>query len=171
MGFLSLTLLGLFWAGKVDEIELWLWLIGILIALNGIFLYRDYHRRNYILCLNEDGIRVDKKNRLAIPWSQMKSCYFKLSGYFLGGWDCAGIKFLSANICVYQIYLVIERKNGDVVEVALNAFRFNLCKMAEYIDRLSGKRLFDRQKTRWKLWGRIAFFICVIVFALFYCKD
>ena len=46
IGLLSLTGIVLFIVAKVDEMEPWLWLLGIVVAINGILFYRNYQKRS-----------------------------------------------------------------------------------------------------------------------------
>ena len=48
-GLLSLMMIVLFYAAKVDDMEPWLWLLGVVIVANGIFLYRNYKKRKEFL--------------------------------------------------------------------------------------------------------------------------
>lgn len=76
------------------------------------------------------------------------------------------IRKIYAGGFAYLILLVIERKNGDVDEIELNALSWNLKKIAAYIDGYSGRRLYDAQKTKRKLVWRILIEVGIVLLVI-----
>ena len=140
VALLSLMVIMLFVVGKVDDISVWLWLLVIIVVLNGFLLHRDYKRRGEMFCVNSDGLYMErKKKRLAIPWNQIESCYYRIS-----------IETICRGMGMFRIFLVlvVERKKVDEQKFKLSNFRFNPITIARCIDGCSGKRLFDRERTK-----------------------
>ena len=130
--------------GNVDDISVWLWLLVIIVPLNGFILNRDYERRGEAFSVNSDGIYLErKKKRLAIPWNQVKSCYYRISAEIIGGcfWRIRGVLRIS-------LTLVVDRKTGAENEIKLGVFCCNPITIARCIDGCSGKRLFDWERTK-----------------------
>ena len=144
---LSLMTIILLVVGNVDDISVWLWLLVIVVPLNGFILNRDYERRGEAFSVNSDGIHLErKKKRLAISWNQVKSCYYRISAEIIGGcfWRVRGVLRIS-------LTLVVERKTGVENEIKLGVFCCNPITIARCIDGCSGKRLFDWGRTKRRL--------------------
>lgn len=167
IGLLSLTVIVLFIVAKVDEMEPWLWLLGIVVAINGILFYRNYQKRNETFCINSDGIYVESIPRTTIPWFEVKSCYFAI--------DISTFKyrtFWSIKGCLFiNIFLVVEKKHGYKEKVKLNPYRFNMKRIAESIDRYSGKALFNKKESYWYFIGPILLYSALfLVFLILFFR-
>ena len=152
---LSLMVIILFVAGEVDDVSAWLWLLVIIVPLNGFLLYRDYERRGEVFCVNSDGLYMErKKKRLAIPWNQIESCYYRIYIERIRGlfWRLKGV-------CRVSLVLIVERKKGAEQEFKLSNFCCNPITIARCIDGCSGKRLFDWEKTKRRLLKDFVFWI------------
>jgi hypothetical protein len=166
---LSLMIIILFVVGNVDDISVWLWLLVIIVPLNGFILNRDYERRGEAFSVNSDGIYLErKKKRLAIPWNQVKSCYYRISAEIIGGcfWRIRGVLRIS-------LTLVVERKTGAENEIKLGVFCCNPITIARCIDGCSGKRLFDWGRTKRRFLRDFILWILLplLLFWVFWCFN
>ena len=128
----------------VGDISVWLWLLVIIVPLNGFILHWDYERRSEIFCVNSDGLYMErKKKRLAIPWNQIESCYYRIYIETIEGWF-----WRLRGVFLISLTLVVERKKGAEKEFKLGSFRCNPITIARCIDGCSGKRLFNWEKTK-----------------------
>ena len=168
---LSLMVIILFVAGEVDDVSAWLWLLVIIVPLNGFLLYRDYERRGEVFCVNSDGLYMErKKKRFAIPWNQIESCYYRIYIETIGGlfWRLKGV-------CQVSLVLIVEKKKGAEQEFKLSNFCCNPITIARCIDGCSGKRLFDWKKTKRRLLKDFVLWILLPLLLLWafwlFCKQ
>ena len=153
----------------VGDISAWLWLLVIIVPLNGFVLHRDYERRGEIFCVNSDGLYMErKKKRLAIPWNQIESCYYRISAEIIGGrfWRLRGVLMIS-------LTLVVERKKGAEKEFKLGTFCLDPIAVARCINKCSGKRLFDWERTKHRFLRDFILWILLplLLFWVFWCFN
>ena len=153
----------------VGDISAWLWLLVIIVPLNGFVLHRDYERRGEIFCVNSDGLYMErKKKRLAIPWNQIESCYYRISAEIIGGWF-----WRLRGVLMISLTLVVERKKGAEKEFKLCAFCCNPIAVARCINKCSGKRLFDWERTKRRFLRDFILWILLplLLFWVFWCFN
>ena len=153
----------------VGDISFWLWLLVIIVPLNGFILHWDYERRSEIFCVNSDGLYMErKKKRLAIPWNQIESCYYRISAEIIEGWF-----WRLRGVLMISLTLVVERKKGAEKEIKLGVFCCNPITIARCIDGCSGKRLFDWGRTKRRFLRDFILWILLplLLFWVFWCFN
>ena len=139
---LNLITIWLAWS----SVECFLIFCGSYAVICGIAFLISRARKDEFMTLDTQGIKV--KNR-ETPWEDTSRCYFD---------------YIGKN----SMALIVELKDGQMVYYPMRWMRYNKYEVAQYVNKLSGRELFDYSTTAKNIAGQLSFAgSCLLVFISF----